>query len=264
MNGIGELWECNLNKVAVVVVTNDDDHDEDKSTASVGDDEDGGGERIGVERTVPITALADLEIRLGGVLYASAYSHTVHGQMDDQEWDNDSGKEVICHFGGPVTGVWLPLRISGWDKRHWSMIQSRDFARQQNDYRDNLNVYDILLEEVAETFPEATVSFGTLSFFGEVVEQMVDNLGLDTAGKKSKEGGDATNKDGEKEELWNIANLIVQHLRGAGNDDVGDAFMKRVNDLQMAAYMLLSINNESTEMVEEELPSLVQMQLESK
>ena len=124
-------------------------------------------------------------------------------------------------------------------------------------------MYDILLEEVAETFPDATVSLGTLSFFGEVVEQMVDNLGLDTAGKKSKEGGDA-NEDGEKEELWNIANLIVQHLRGAGNDDVGDAFMKRVNDLQMAAYMLLSINNESTEMVEEELPSLVQMQLESK
>ena len=163
-------------------------------------------------------------------------------------------KEVLCHFGGPVTGVWLPLRIDGWPRSHWSSVQSKYFSRQRNDYRGNLNVYGVLLEEVNNLYPQATLLFHRLSLFGECVEQMVDNLRLapNSEGKKI-----------DKEELWNIANLIVIALHPSGNEDIGEASMKKVNDLQIAAYMMLTMNNESNEEVEAEIPALVQLQLDS-
>eukprot|EP00579_Thalassiosira_antarctica_P025051 CAMPEP_0202020868 /NCGR_PEP_ID=MMETSP0905-20130828/45506_1 /ASSEMBLY_ACC=CAM_ASM_000554 /TAXON_ID=420261 /ORGANISM="Thalassiosira antarctica, Strain CCMP982" /LENGTH=439 /DNA_ID=CAMNT_0048582575 /DNA_START=40 /DNA_END=1359 /DNA_ORIENTATION=+ len=237
----GGLWGVDL--AMMVASTDDDDDDGEASSAS--------GSAI---IKVPISALEDIEIRLGGVLYASACSHDVYAQMEEQDWDGDTMKEVLCHFGGPVTGVWLPLRIDGWPRSHWSGVQSKYLSRQRNDYRENLDVYGVLLEEVNDLYPQATLSFHRLSFFGECVEQMVDNLGLAPKAEGKKQ---------EKEELWNIANLIVIALRSSGNEDIGEAFMKRVNDLQIAAYMMLTINNESNEAVEAEVPALVQLQLDS-
>mmetsp|Transcript_17716 Transcript_17716/g.38276 ORF Transcript_17716/g.38276 Transcript_17716/m.38276 type:complete len:445 (-) Transcript_17716:537-1871(-) len=207
----------------------------------------------GSEAVVPISSMNSIEVRLGGILYASASSHEVHAQMEEQDWDGNMQKEVLCHFGGPVTGVWLPIRINGWPQSHYSKVQSKDFSRRRNNYRDNLDVYEVLLEEVTDLYPEATISFHRLSFFGECVEQMVNNLGLAPQSEKRQ----------EEEELWNIANLIATELRCAGNDDIGEAFIKRVNDLQMAAYMKLTINNETRDTVEADIPTLVQMQLDS-
>jgi len=209
-------------------------------------------------REVFLSALEDVKIRLGRVLYASAQSHEVHTQTDEQDWDGETRKEVSCHFGGPVTGVWLPVRIEGWPESHWSGVQGRDLARRRNDYRQNLDVYDTLLEEVHTLYPQATLSFYRLSFFGECVEQMVERLGLaPPPGVKQDE-----------EELWNIANLIVATLREAGNDDVGEEFMRRVNDVQMAAYMMLTMDDggdgADNEAVEAEIPTLVRLQLDSR
>lgn len=227
----------------------------DLSMANATNEETGEPVEEDVEMEVPIAALEDIEIRLGGVLYASSQSHEVYAQMEEQEWDHGNGKEVVCHFGGPVTGAWLPIRINGWSKDHWESIQNKDHARRRNDYRRNMKVFDVLLEEVTEKYPTATLGFYRLSFFGQCVEQMVDNLGLAPPDVKSN--------DREEAGLWNIANVIVSNLRAAGNDDIGEAFMKRVNDLQMAAYMMITINNESAEVVEGEIPSLVELQLES-
>lgn len=213
-----------------------------------------GGEADNSETIIAISAVNDIEIRLGGIIYASATSHEVFAQMDDQDWDGPSRKEVLCHFGGPVTGVWLPLRIDGWPQSHWSAVQRRASSRRKNEYRENLEVYEVLLDEVSDLYPEANISFTRLSFFGGCVEQMVDNLGLAPQSEVERQ---------EEEELWNIANLIVTQLRSAGNDDIGEAFMKRVNDLQLAAYYTVQMATLSNEEVEAEIPKLVQMQLAS-
>ena len=220
---------------------------------STHDDDDGSGS-AGSEVVVPISALEDIEIRLGGIIYATATSHDVYAQMEEQDWDDSTRKEVLCHLGGPVTGAWLAVRIDGWPQSHWSVVQKRDFSRRSNEYRENLDVFEVLLEDVPDLYPEATISFHRLSFFGNCVNQMVDSLGLDP----QSEG-----KGQEGEEMWNIANLIVAELRAAGNEDIGEAFMKRVNDLQMATFMKITINNESNKEVEAEIPALVQMQLAS-
>ncbi len=38
-------------------------------------------------REVPLLALEDVKICLGGVLYTLAQSHELHAQTDDQDWD---------------------------------------------------------------------------------------------------------------------------------------------------------------------------------
>lgn len=202
---------------------------------------------------IPLSALEDVEVRLGGVVYASALSHDVKARMDDRDWDGEDRKEVPCRLGGPVTGCWLPLRIEGWPRKDWEGLQRRDLARRRNEHRPDPDVYGALLD-LQDGHPRATVSFHRLSFFGGCVEGMAGNLGL---APPRGAGGEGRGEEG----LWNIANAIVATLRSAGCDDVGEAFMKRVNDVQMAAYWMLGAGTNKA--VDAEILTLVQLQLDS-
>jgi len=66
-----------------------------------------------MQDSCPISMLNDIEIRYGGVLITSAQSHRVEVLMDDLPWDNNVRKEVLFHFGGYITGIWVPIRING-------------------------------------------------------------------------------------------------------------------------------------------------------
>lgn len=220
---------------------------------------------------LPILALDDVEIRIGGVVYASARSHRAYAHMEPRDWDDENRKEVPCRFGGPIAGAWLPVRIDRWPEADWSAVRDREAIRGRSEYREDLDVYGVLLEDVSRSHPDATLSFHVVKFLGEAVEGMAENLGLAAPRSRSwskPEGGpdDKEEEDDDDEgdkELWNIANLIVATLRTAGNDDVGDRFMRRVNDLQMGAYMMLAVNGDSRDAVENEVPTLVEMQLSS-
>ena len=221
---------------------------------------------------VPLSALEDLEVRLGGVLYASACSHEVRVRLDGHsEWDGETRKEVSCHFGGPVTGVRLQVRVDGWARRHWEGVARKDAARRRNEHRANLNMYDVLVEEVPERCPGATATFVRASFCGECVEQLARRsqrgaaAAVAAAARRPEDNGAAGQ---EEEEMWSLATRAVAELRRAGCDDVGEAFMRRVNDLQVAVHLLLAVREgeepADAPPVAAEVPALAELQLASR
>ena len=84
--------------------------------------------------SIPISELEGIEIYVGGVFYASATSHPVEIMMYGQDWDHDTGKELVCHDGGQI-GVWLSLRISGWPWSDWEAVRDMHHLAMQNDLK---------------------------------------------------------------------------------------------------------------------------------
>lgn len=225
----GRLWEVSLEMARP--------HDDDVE-----------GSEVSIPSIIiPISALEGIEIRLGGVLYASATSHHVDGSMTEHDWDNDMGKEVWLHFGGDV-GAWLPIRISDWPRSHWSIMKDLDDASRRNDTQP-LDVFDTLRWQVTTLYPNANISFNTTAFFGRCVNQKLKDLGLGQISEEEKE---------QEEEASNMRDLIATHLREAGSRDLGNAWRERVSDVLQAAYMM-----ESQKVAEAVIPTLAEMQLAS-
>ena len=191
---------------------------------------------------VPISAIDSIEIYLGGVLYASSLN--IAAQMDDDDWDHENGKQVQCHFRGAAE-AWLPIRISGWPENHWSIVRDLDYASRGT--AEDFDVNHVLLKQLPRQLPDATLSFNQMSFFGNCVEKILKNNNL----------GQISEDEKREQREWSIFySLIIRCVREANRTEYGKAFLDRVDAVARATYML-----ESQEVAEEEILTLVEMQL---
>lgn len=181
------------------------------------------------EKVVPISALDEIEIRLGGVLFTSSL-YPVDAQMDERKWDGATRKEVICHFGvGSDHGLWLPIKISGWRREHWFCLKEQDFASRNGPEEDQVDVYGTICDEVPKLFPNASISFSSIQFFKEGVEQVIANLGLP---EKTEE------EIHEENMLCDMFAKAAKLFRMAGCQEYGSSFQKRMTEVQLVASLL--------------------------
>ena len=192
---------------------------------------------------VPLERFGEIEIYLGGVLYASS-RQDVDATPFQQDWDHDTGKEVVCQFGGWL-GVWLPIRINGWHRTSWEVLRDRD---AQFGHNDDFSTYDMLLQLIDndELVGATSISFKEISFFGNCVQKLLENHDI---GQKSEE------EKMEDEMYSNFDDLIINTFRDAG---VVGTLRHRLNAVRGAAYKFPSLQD-----AEDAVPRLVQLQLVS-
>ena len=80
---------------------------------------------------------------------------------------------------------------------------------------------------------------------------------------KNHDIGQMSEEEKREQQFWsqinlNFRGLIITAIRYAGNNDIGDDLMDRVNAVKKVAYKF-----ESQKSSEEAVPALVQLQLES-
>ena len=181
------------------------------------------------DKVVPVSALDNIEIRLGGVLFTSSLDQ-VSAQMDEQNWDGATRKEVLCHFGvGTEHGLWLPIKVSGWDREHWFHLKEQDFASRHMNEDDQVDVYGTICDEIPRLFPAASVSFASVHFFKDGVDQVIANLGLP----------DKTEEEIQEEKL--ICDMYAEtaaSFQKLGCNEYGSSFMKRMTEVQLVASLL--------------------------
>lgn len=183
------------------------------------------------QKLVPISVLENIEIRLGGVLYTSSL-YPVEAQMDEMKWDGATQKQVLCHFGvGTEHGLWLPINISGWHKSHWNSLKEQDFACRGGPVEEQVDVYGTICTHVPRLFPNASVSFGSIQFFKEGVEQVIANIDLHKEDRTEEEVM-------EEKNCMDMLVATAKLFRKAGCREVGSAFQKRMTEVQLAASLL--------------------------
>ena len=195
---------------------------------------------------VPLERFDEIEIYLGGVLYASS-RQGVEANMFEQKWDHDTGKEVVCQFGGWL-GVWLPIRINGWHRTSWEVLRDRD---AQFGHNDDFSTYDMLLQLIDndELVGATSISFKEISFFGNCVQKLLENHDI----------GQRSEKEKMRDEMFdNFEHSIIDALRDAGADEIGPPFIQRIGAVTMAGLLFPSL-----QAAEDVLPRLVQLQLVS-
>ena len=168
--------------------------------------------------------------------------------MDERPWDGDDRKEIQMVVPHDSRGFSLLIRINGWPKHHWSVIQQLDFSMRGSE--NPLDVIEVLRNEVATSYPDAKVSFVEIFFaMNDVLQMMFDNLGIPPLPQEEVTKEKRKNK---------ITHLIAMKLREAGNRDLGDAFYQKMHELEMLLFVIgLEEPNEETEHV---LPKLIELQ----
>mmetsp|Transcript_20450 Transcript_20450/g.29918 ORF Transcript_20450/g.29918 Transcript_20450/m.29918 type:complete len:246 (-) Transcript_20450:73-810(-) len=203
----------------------------------------------GSEVVVPVSYLNNIEIRLGGVVYASSDGE-VFCIMDESDWDGEMRKEVNCHYSSDKNNLWLPYRIRQWPQSHWSTIQEMEYAGRTTGER--FDAHDALLEQVAVAFPDATVSFPLATFFSSGVQELIKKLEIPSISEEEKQ---------EDEDVMRLFNVVSMMLRSRGNNENGEAFANSVYEI-VSAVRLLGLNISGEEFATEVL-TLVNAQMES-
>lgn len=194
----------------------------------------------GWEVELPTSVLDNIEIRVGGIVYASASSHRVSVEMNDYDWDGEMRKQVLCHLGGPEARVWLPIRVDGWDKQEWSALRAIDNSLRPIDF------YTVLLEDLSS---DATISFTEVSFFTCGIEGLLMKLGL----------GPPEDESPERKEGRRLMSLIGNSFRSVGCEEIGGPLMEKVMDVKLALKTIVEAENESKEEAEAKIPTLADM-----
>ena len=108
----------------------------------------------------------------------------------------------------------------------------------------------MLRSEVASSYPDAKVSFVEISFgMNDVLQKMFDNLGIPPLSQEE------LRKEKKKKK---ISGIIAKKLREAGNTDLGDAFFKKVHELELLLFVIGF--EEPDEEMKGVLPNLIEMQ----
>eukprot|EP00956_Cyclotella_meneghiniana_P027468 scaffold61595_cov38-Cyclotella_meneghiniana.AAC.2 len=170
--------------------------------------------------------------------------------MDERPWDGDNRKEIQMVFPDNFSrGVSLLVRIDGWPRQHWSNIQRLDWSTRRSEYR--LDVIEVLRRVVATSYPDAKVSFVEISFgINDVLQMMFDNLGMPPLSKEE------LRKEKKKKK---IEGIIAKKLRAAGNTDLGDAFFKKLNELE-ALLFVIGFEEPDEDIMTGVLPNLIEIQ----
>ena len=107
---------------------------------------------------IPIHALTDLELCIGGNVFATAGDYARSGRVCSDPLDGDNQK-VVSFFSGKD---WLRILIVGWPRQSWETFPHTfpglyDF------------MYQRIVQTVSEEFPDATVLIQDVSFQCEAV-----------------------------------------------------------------------------------------------
>ena len=90
---------------------------------------DGTGDKDSKGATIPLRDLSKIEIRLGGVLFASASSKEVTGTSPQlcigNKFDGDNlTRSIVFRFGVEGRDAWLTFHFRGLPKEAWTNLQS--------------------------------------------------------------------------------------------------------------------------------------------
>eukprot|EP00980_Cylindrotheca_fusiformis_P017925 scaffold5688_cov104-Cylindrotheca_fusiformis.AAC.11 len=90
----------------------------------------------------------------GGFTIASFANSNPEGWLDEED-DDGTENRIISFSFEPTT--WLTLSIKGWPRRNWERVMRENSL-------DPYETLSYLVEDVARSFPDATVEFRSASF----------------------------------------------------------------------------------------------------
>jgi hypothetical protein len=112
---------------------------------------------------LPIHALQDLKLCVGGNVFATAGDYAKSGCLDPDPLDGDNQK-VVRFFSGKD---WLRVLIRGWPRTSWENFDGASHGL----FYDFL--YQRMVETISENYPEATVLIQDVSFLCESVSGLM-------------------------------------------------------------------------------------------
>lgn len=164
------------------------------------------------------------------------------GFLDHDEVDGATTKAASFCFSPNAT--WFGIVIHGWPRQAWESVV-------ESGAPDPESLIDFLVDNVAVTYPDATVEFKDILLHKRLVFAAIKRLIPPSLLAQARAERNARNDDADIAAYTDLMSHVATTMRNGGNDNGLDEFLVQVNEVMdiLTRLGIRALNNDTRDMV---------------